>query len=273
MARLSDLPPSGQDVSISKTDLTDRVAVVTGGGRGMGRAIAGALLDSGASVFVAARTQRDLDETKALLGQVEVFSCDVSDPKRVAALFAAVDERFGRLDVLVCSHGIYPGTRPAVEIPLAEYERTVAVNFTGTFLCAQHAARAMLAAGNGGSIVAISSMNGLSSQYGAADYDASKAAVHGLVRAFAVELGSADIAVNAIAPGWIRTAMSEEELEELEGMTLNPTGRVGEPDDIARAALWLADPRNRFVTGSVFVIDGGQTAMLPLPWHAETAAA
>jgi NAD(P)-dependent dehydrogenase (short-subunit alcohol dehydrogenase family) len=253
-------------------DLEGLVAVVTGGGRGMGRAIASSLAEHGADVVAAARTESELAETSRLSSRIIGLTCDVSGPAAVASLFAEVDDRYGRLDLLICCHGIYPGVRPITDIPFDEYKRTFDINFTGTFLCVQHAARAMLAAGNGGSMVAISSMNALASQYGAADYDASKAALHGLVRACTVELAPNGISVNVIAPGWIRTAMSEEELEELEGMTLNPTGEVGEPEDIARAALWLCDPRNRYVTGASIVIDGGQTAMLPMPWRVEAEA-
>jgi 3-oxoacyl-[acyl-carrier protein] reductase len=183
-------------------DLEGLVALVTGGGRGMGRAIACRLAAHGAQVVAAARTGTELAETSRLSGRIIGLTCDVSDAAAVASLFSEVDERYGRLDLLICSHGIYPGVRALTDIPLDEYQRTIGINFTGTFLCAQHAARAMLAGGAGGSIVAISSMNALASQYGAADYDASKAAVHGLVRACAVELAPSGISVNVIAPGW-----------------------------------------------------------------------
>jgi NAD(P)-dependent dehydrogenase (short-subunit alcohol dehydrogenase family) len=259
--------------SVGAVDLVGRVALVTGGGRGMGRAIAAAFRQAGASVVVAARTATELAAVEAELPGVVGVRCDVAAPVEIDALFSAVDHRFGRLDALVCSHGVYTGVRSLLDIPLAEYEHTMAVNATGVFLCAQRAARLMIDGGDGGAIVAISSMNGLASQEGAADYDVSKTAVHGIVRSFAVELAPSGVTVNAIAPGWIRTAMSEHELRELEGMTLNPCRAVGEPDDIARAALWLIDPANRFVTGTVVTVDGGQTAMLPLPWREVSAGA
>ena len=124
----------------------------------------------------------------------------------------------------------------------------------------------MIAQGDGGRVVLISSMNALQSQVGAADYDASKAGMHGLMRAMAVELAPKGITVNAIAPGWIRTEMSAPELEHLRDRVLNPSRRVGTPADIARASLWLVDPANQYVTGTTVVVDGGQTAMLPNPW-------
>jgi len=252
--------------------LDGRVALVTGGSRGIGLAIAKILLDAGAHVAIAGRTASDLDAAQAKLAGGEAVSlhrCDVSVPGQVAELVASVANRFERLDVLVCSHGTYAGTRSMLDVTLDEFDHTMNVNVRGVFLCAQNAARLMLAGGDGGRIILISSMNALMSQDGAVDYDASKAAVHGLTRAMAIELAPHRITVNAIAPGWVRTPMSEEELDHLSDMVLNPSRRVGEPADIARAALWLADPANGYVTGSVVVIDGGQTAMLPLPWPAD----
>jgi NAD(P)-dependent dehydrogenase (short-subunit alcohol dehydrogenase family) len=197
--------------------------------------------------------------------------CDVADLVQVDALFACVEAAHGSIDVLVCSHGVYPGVRPLLDVTLAEYDHVMNVNTRGVFLCIQGAARQMLASGTRGRIVAISSMNALGSQAGAPDYDASKAAVHGLVRATAIELAPHGITVNAIAPGWVRTPMSAEELEHMPDLVFNPTLTVGEPEDIARAALYLSDPANGYVTGSVLVVDGGQTAMLARPWPAEIA--
>ena len=255
-------------------DVDGRVAVVTGAGSGMGREITLQLARDGVRVVAAARTQSDLDETVRLAAAPEAVvaqTCDVVDAEQVERLVAVALERFGRVDVLVCCHGIYQGGMGALELPLAQYERTMAVNVRGSLLCAQHAGRAMRAGGEGGRIVFISSMNAIASQAGAVDYDCSKAALHGLTRALAVELAPDRITVNTIAPGWVRTPMSAEELEHLDGagLVMNPLHAVGEPADIALAASWLTDPRNSFVTGSVVVVDGGQTAMLARPWRAD----
>jgi NAD(P)-dependent dehydrogenase (short-subunit alcohol dehydrogenase family) len=250
-------------------DLAGRVAVVTGGARGIGSGVAEALVEAGAVVAIASRTKRDLDRAVEQLDagmNVSAHVCDVANEADVTELIGRVVELHGRLDILVCSHGVYPGVRELTEITVQEFDDTVAVNLRGSFLAARAAVQRMIAGGDGGRIVLISSMNALQSQVGAADYDASKAGMHGLMRAMAVELAPKGITVNAIAPGWIRTEMSAPELEQLRDRVLNPSRRVGAPADIARASLWLVDPANHYVTGTTVVVDGGQTAMLPTPW-------
>jgi 3-oxoacyl-[acyl-carrier protein] reductase len=242
----------------------------------MGRAIASMLAADGATVIAVARTEADLVQTAAAFdgaGQIIPCPLDVSDPTAVQEAFATIAERDGRVDVLVCSHGVYHGGCGALDMPLEHFDRTIAVNLRASLHCAQMAGRLMRSVGDGGHIVFISSMNGLAAQGGAVDYDTSKAALNGLTRALAVDLAPFGIAVNAVAPGWIRTAMSEHELLELEagGLVMNPLHRVGDPAEIALAVRWLTDPGNRFTTGAVIPIDGGQLAMLPVPWRPEPA--
>ena len=255
------------DVSPWTLDLAGQVALVTGGSRGIGLGVARALLQAGAGVAVCSRTTADLERARRELdggSRVSAHRCDVSDAAAVDGLLEEVHRAHGRLDVLVCSHGVYPGVRRLVDIEPAEFDRTVSINLGGTFRVTRAAVARMAP---GGRIVLISSVNALVSQFGAPDYDASKAAVHGLMRAMAIELAPVGITVNAIAPGWTRTEMSAAELDHLSGRVLAPTRRVGEPADVARAVLWLADPENRNVTGTSVVVDGGVTAMLPVPWQ------
>lgn len=252
--------------TLPAVDLDGRVALVAGGGRGIGRAVADGLCSAGAEVMVADRGPGDLERTAARL-PVATFECDFADAVQVVELFAAVRERLGRLDVLVCAQGLHPGSRELLDIPFDEYRQTQANNLDATFLCVQQAARAMAAGQAGGRIVVVTAMNALASRRGAADYDASQAGLHGLVKAAAIELAPERITVNAIVPGWVRTEVSEEELESIGDTSPNPSGIVGEPEDVARAALWLIDPDNAYVTGSAVVVDGGQTAMLSLPWR------
>jgi 3-oxoacyl-[acyl-carrier protein] reductase len=253
--------------------LEGRIAVVTGGGRGIGRGVAHALARDGAAVVAVARSAQDVEETARGAtgpGRVSGRTCDVADAPAVDGLFADVADELGAPDILVCCHGVYTGGTSLVDLPLKQYERTMAVNVRGSLLCVQAAARRM---GAGGRIVLTSSMNALASQTGAVDYDTSKAALHGLVRAAALELAPSAITVNAVAPGWIRTPMSEGELDHLDadGLVVNPLGRVGSPADVALAVRWLVDPDNAYVTGTVVPVDGGQLAMLARPWKATPA--
>jgi NAD(P)-dependent dehydrogenase (short-subunit alcohol dehydrogenase family) len=248
-----------------------RVAVVTGGGRGIGRGIARRLAELGAVVVVSSRTRSDVDETCALLqdvGTVEGVPCDVSDRDAAKRLVLGARERHGSLDVLVGCHGIYDADTPFLDMTDEHWDRTLGINLDANFTLAQTAARTMVADGTRGRIIFISSINGLASEPNCCDYNTSKAGIHGFARSIAYDLAPHGITVNVVAPGWVRSPMSAPYLSEdvLSGrQRFNMTGRVGEPEDIAGAVAWLADSASSYVTGTVIPVDGGQAAMLPMP--------
>ena len=247
-------------------DLTGRVAVVTGGGGGLGRPIAVALAEAGADVVVAGRTPTSLEETCAAIGaaggQARALALDVTKPGEVTSAFERVAERDGRLDILVnCAGGQL--RQPAFEITEDGWDRIVAVNLKGVFFCCQAAARHMTRAGRG-RVINVSSLTGEIGLPKLAAYGATKGGVNQLTRALAVEWAEFGITVNAIGPGRIRTAMTEDVFSNPETresfVSRIPMRRPGEPSDLTGAVVFLASDASSYITGQILYIDGGWLA-------------
>jgi NAD(P)-dependent dehydrogenase (short-subunit alcohol dehydrogenase family) len=250
------------------TNFKGKVAIVTGASSGIGRATARALAAEGASVVVAdvqdEAGQAVADELAAGTGGALYVHVDVSDPGDVAAMVAATLERFGRLDIAVNNAGIEGEQAPVADMAIEHWNQVIGVNLTGVFLCMRAEIPAMTA-GDGGTIVNISSIAGLKGFAGLSHYVASKHGVIGLTRAAALETGALGIRVAAICPGVIDTEMvsraTEANPELLAGLLqVEPLGRLGHPEEIADAVRWICSDGAGFLTGSAIVIDGGQLA-------------
>lgn len=251
-----------------KGRLMGKVAIVTGGTRGIGRAIAERFLSEGAQVVVAGRNQPDSTFGSGAGGAL--FHCaDVANADDVQALVDFTVERFGRLDVLVNNASVQL-EKPIGETSEAEWDWLMSINLKGVFLCAKAALEPMRKAGSG-VILNIGSYDGFAADPGLAAYCASKGGVHALSKAIAVDYGAEGIRCNAICPGWVRTEMMDAYLKTqadpagAEGAVVaqHPVGRLGEPQDIASLATWLASDEASFASGQLFVLDGGLTAHAP----------
>jgi NAD(P)-dependent dehydrogenase (short-subunit alcohol dehydrogenase family) len=238
--------------------LDGKVALVTGGSRGIGLAIGRAFAEAGAQVMLSSRKQDALDAAAAGIdGDVATFAAHAGRPDDAAACVAATVERFGRLDVLVNNAATNPYQGPTLDIDVPRLTKTVEVNFEGPLIWTQEACRAGLAEG-GGSVLNIASIGGLSVELSLGVYNATKAALLHLTRTLAKELAP-DVRVNAIAPGLVKTDMARSlwEPREQEVAAHIPARRLGEPDDIASAALFLTSDAASWITGSTLVVDGG----------------
>ncbi len=260
----------GRDVLMpNETQLFgDRVVAITGAGSGIGRAAAMAFAGLGARVALFDIDSNGLAETEAGLTGTDHLAvpCDVADVGSIADAFGRIAERFDRLDVLVNNAGINPPAPGSLEIDEALYDRIMDVNAKGIFFCAQAAVKVMGA--GGGAIVNLASVSGMVGWGGTSVYSASKGAVIALTKFLAIEFAPRGIRVNAICPGSIRTPMVESNLRRLpdpeqaweETSEIHPLGRVGTPQEVADAIVFLASPRSSFVTGTCLVVDGGLTA-------------
>jgi NAD(P)-dependent dehydrogenase (short-subunit alcohol dehydrogenase family) len=253
----------GEEVSLSG-ELKGKIVAVTGAGSGIGRATALAFAAAGARVVASDIMPAGLDETAALI-RAAGYECvtvvaDVAKRSDVDSLVAACLELDG-LDAMVANAGVSLD-RPFLEVTEQDLDRTFAVNLKGVFFCGQAAAQAMIGLGRGGSIVNVASIYGEVAAEGCAAYCASKGGVRMLTNVMALELGRHGIRVNAVAPGYIRTAMNpmDDPQEERRIAQTVPLGRVGEPKDIADVILWLTTEGARYVDGQTVFADGGWIA-------------
>jgi 3-oxoacyl-[acyl-carrier protein] reductase len=241
-----------------KIDLTGRVALVTGGTRGIGRAIAGTLAECGARVAVVGRDQARADAAAQDIGnEARGFACDIADTTQVNALIESVERAFGSLDILVNNAGL---TRDNILLRLKDddWDAVIDANLKGAFATIRAATRGMMKR-RWGRIINISSVVGLIGNKGQANYAASKAGLIGLTKTVAKEFASRNILANVIAPGFIETdmtaAMTPEARAAMSGQI--PLERLGSPQDVANAAAFLSSEQSAYITGQVIVIDGG----------------
>src|SRR5215831_17040558 len=244
--------------------LQGRVAAITGGALGIGRATARLFAAEGAAVALG---DVEVDGAEAVVGEIVerggkaiAVGMDVGDAGQVQAFVEQVVAEFGRLDVMFANAGI-AHSAPFLEHPEAEWHRVLKVNLTGVFFCCQAAARQMVAQG-GGRIITVASINGFRGVENLVGYNVAKAGVVELTRTMAVELASHRIAVNAIAPAQIDTRLTRGLPEDARRRRVEriPMGRFGEPEEVARAALFLASDEASYVTGHTLAVDGGYLA-------------
>jgi 3-oxoacyl-[acyl-carrier protein] reductase len=233
------------------------VALVTGGARGIGAAVSRELAAAGARVAVNYRSGTEVAET--LAGEIggTAIQGDVADPQQVAALVERAESELGPVDILVANAGL---TRDTLLVRMSdeEWDEVIDTNLRGVFNACRAVARGMLKR-RSGAIVTLTSVVGLHGNPGQTNYAASKAGIVGFTKSLAKELGSRGVRVNAIAPGYISTELTEVLPEELRGVILDntPLGRLGDPEDVARCVRFLCSEEARFVTGAVLQVDGG----------------
>lgn len=246
-------------------DLTGHVSVVTGGGSGIGLGMADGLARAGASVAILGRSPDRLETAAARLrehgGPVLTLSCDVTDEAAVTATMARIRDEWGSLDSCFANAGVRGTFTPALDTSLAEFRSVTAVDLDGVFVTLREAARQMIAAGRGGSLVGVSSLGAFQGMPRQPAYAASKAGVTALMDSLAVELARYGIRANTVAPGWFDTEMTAEGLADERFRTRVlprvPARRWGSGDDVAGVAVYLASPASSYHTADVLRIDGG----------------
>lgn len=254
-------------------DLSGKIAIVTGGGMGIGWGISNRLAEEGATVIIAERSKEHGEAAARKIvkrgRQAIAIQTDVSDENSVKRMVDQVIKKYKKIDILVNNAGIYPSV-PLLQMSLSDFDKVLSVNLKGVFLCTRYVADHMIKQKRGGRIINITSIDALHpSSVGLAHYDASKHGVWGFTKNIALELAPYKIWVNAIAPGGILTpgAMKLQKAMPVQGVDMQkmmeefikniPMGKLGDPDDIGKAALFLASDMSSYMTGTQIVIDGG----------------
>ena len=258
----------GIDEIKSMFDLNGKVAVITGGSGGFGRAAAIGLTAYGADVVVTSRTLSSLEETVSEVekqgAKAMAISCDVTDADSVSAMAKQVVDQFGKIDIMVTGAGI-AARHPAEEMPIDEWQKVMDANVKGTMLCCQAAGKDMIKRGEPGSIITVGSIRGfLGHPAGYTAYGTSKGAVHLLTKQLACEWAKYQIRVNCIAPCIFWTPLTEPILNDKElykiFMSRIPISRAAEPEDFIGALIYLASPASNMMTGHIMSVDGGAAA-------------
>jgi len=248
-------------------DLSGRVAIITGGSIGLGRQMAEGMAEMGAHVALCARKQERCQQAAEELRQLGVkaiaLACDVKSPASVQEAVDATLSQFGRIDILINNAGISWGA-PVEEMRLEDWNKVIETNLTGTFLCAQAVGKVMIRQGRGKiiNIASVAGLGGAPPELPAIGYHASKGGVISFTKDLACKWAAHNIQVNAIAPGWFPTHMSNRVLEHYRELFLShiPLRRFGNEHDLKGAAVFLASDASNYVTGHVLVVDGGQSA-------------
>jgi dehydrogenase/reductase SDR family protein 4 len=250
---------------MSSPVLQDRVAVVTGASRGIGRAIAAAFAREGARVVICGRKQETLDrvaaETVAGPGHVYPLACHVGKAEQIQHLVETTHRQFGRIDILVNNAATNIAQEPVLQIDEAKFDKMIEINLKSAFRLTQAIAPGMCSRG-WGSIVNIASISGIRPQYHGMLYSMTKAALIMMTESYAMELGPSGVRVNAIAPGMIQTVLSEyywkDETKREKILEEQPIKHLGQPEEIAEVAVLLASDRGSYITGQTLVVDGGR---------------
>ena len=245
-------------------DLTNKIAMVTGGARGIGRETSLVLSEAGATVVINyIKSSEKAEEVRKTIsergGECSIFKADISDPEEATRLFDHIKDAYGKIDILVNNAGVIKDNL-LLTMRLSEWDKVLDTNLRGAFLCTQKAAEMMIVK-HSGKIINISSIVSLKAGRGQSNYAASKGGLVSFTRACAVELAGKGIQVNAVLPGMIKTDMTRRTLKRAGDQVLGmiPAGRLGEPSDVANLIVFLASDRADYITGQAILVDGGMS--------------